>query len=162
MTNAAFPKAETIEASLELLAELCDDPTPHIYQELFRVHPYMESYFWRDTDGAIKGEMLSRTFEAILDFIGPRRYAAMMIGTEMVTHEGYDVPREVFITFFVVIRDVMRTIIGDAWEPDIDEAWQELLRDIQYFADITPRSDPNSAHSREVHARLEAAGMKTR
>ena len=46
------------------------------------------------------GEMLAKVFEAILDFIGERRYAARLIQCEVVTHEGYDVPREIFGTFF--------------------------------------------------------------
>jgi hypothetical protein len=33
----------------------------------------MQAQFWRDGNGLIKGEMLSRTFAAILDFVGPRR-----------------------------------------------------------------------------------------
>lgn len=133
MSENTFSEAAIIEASLERLAELCADPTPLVYRELFRTHPYMEPYFWRDTNGAIRGEMLSRTFAAIFDFIGPRRYADMMIKTEMVTHEGYDVPREVFITFFSIIRDTTRSVLGATWTPAMEAAWTALLQEIQYF-----------------------------
>lgn len=145
-TNPAFARAAAIEASLELLAELCDDPTPIVYRRLFAMHPHMEPYFWRDTNGAIKGEMLSRTFSAILDFVGDRRYAGHMIGTEMVTHEGYDVPREVFSSFFGVVRDATREVLGPAWTPDMDGAWEDMLFEIQTFGEKTPRTDVVSAY----------------
>ena len=137
----AFPRAVEIEASLELLGELCPDPTPIVYRRLFALHPHMEPYFWRDTNGAIKGEMLARTFSAILDFVGERRYADHMIGTEMVTHEGYDVPREVFATFFAVVRDAAQEVLGAAWTPDLTDAWDALLQEMDGYAQRTPRTD---------------------
>lgn len=147
----AFARAAEIENSLERLGELCGDPTPIVYARLFELHPHMEPYFWRDTNGAIKGEMLSRTFEAILDFVGARQYSDHMISTEMVTHEGYDVPREVFATFFSVVRDAARTVLGAEWTPALDSAWDDLLAEMDGFAGRTPRSDVVSEfHSTRV------------
>lgn len=145
-TGSALPRAAEIESSLELLAERCDDPTPVVYDLLFERHPHMKPYFWRDANGAIKGEMLARTFAAILDFVGERRYADHMIGTEMVTHEGYDVPREIFTTFFAVVRDAVQTVLGPAWTPNLASAWEELLDEIDRFAGMTPRTDVVSAY----------------
>lgn len=145
-TSPAFPRASEIEASLELLAEICEDPTPLVYERLFTRHPHMKPYFWRDTNHAIKGEMLARTFSAILDFVGERRYADHMIGTEMVTHEGYDVPREVFITFFAVVRDTVEAVLGDAWTSDFATAWEEMLAEVDRFAGRTPRTDVVSVY----------------
>ncbi len=106
----------------------------------------MRPYFWRDTNDAIRGEMLSRTFAAILDFVGERRYADHMIGTEMITHEGYDVPREVFATFFEVIRDALRDILGDDWTAAFETAWAEMLIDIEHYVQATTRSDVSNPH----------------
>lgn len=155
-TVPAFLRAAEIEKSLELFAELCEDPTPVVYKRLFELQPEMEPYFWRDTNGAIKGEMLSRTFSALLDFIGERRYADHMIGTEMVTHEGYDVPREVFNTFFAVVRDAIASVLGEQWTPELSGAWDELLAEIDRYAGMTPRSDVISA----FHAPRVAAFQK--
>ncbi len=119
-TPPAFSGAAQIEASLALFAERCGDPTALVYAQLFARYPQMEVHFWRDTNGAIKGEMLSRTFDAILDFVVERRYADHMIGTEMVTHEGYEIPREIFATFFTVIRDAMRQALGAEWSANFD------------------------------------------
>lgn len=140
MTANAFARAADIEASLELLAERDIDPTERVYARMFELHPQMEPYFWRDKDGAIRGEMLSRTFAAILDFVGERRYADMMISTEMVTHEGYDVPREVFATFFAIVRDALRDLLGGDWTPAFESAWNEMLAEIEQFAQRTPKS----------------------
>ncbi|MBL8553623.1 MAG: globin [Phenylobacterium sp.] len=147
MTAApAFARAADIEASLEALAEVCEDPTPVVYKHLFAAHPTMQPYFWRDTNGAIKGEMLSRTFEAILDFVGERRYAQHMISTELVTHEGYEVPREVFVTFFGIIRDAARELLGADWTPAFEEAWTTMLAEMDAYARATPRSDATNAY----------------
>jgi hemoglobin-like flavoprotein len=138
MENPAFRHAAVIEQSLELLAERCGDPTPLVYDRLFAANPDMAVLFWRDTDGTIKGEMLSRVFSAILDFIGDRRYADHMIGTEMITHEGYDVPREVFATFFAVVAATAEEVLGAEWTPEFAAAWGELLAEIDSFARKVP------------------------
>jgi hemoglobin-like flavoprotein len=133
-----FAHAAEIERSLELLAER-GDPTPLVYARLFAEQPQMQALFWRDSDGAIKGEMLSRVFDAILDFVGERRYAANMIGCEIVTHEGYDVPREVFATFFGVVARTVRDQLGEAWTPAIEAAWTALLAELDAYVQATPR-----------------------
>lgn len=127
-----------IEASLDLLGERCGDPTERIYSRLFHLYPDMEALFWRDTNGAIKGEMLSRAFEALLDFVGERRYADHMIGTEMITHEGYDVPRTVFSTFFAVMADVVKDVLDEDWTEATALAWSETLAEIDSFAQAVP------------------------
>ena len=152
----AFPRAAAIEATLELVAERCADPTPLVYARLFAAHPQMEVHFWRDTNGAVKGEMLARTFSAILDFVGERRYADHMIGTEMVTHEGYDIPREIFATFFGVIRDTVRDILGPDWSATSELAWAELLVEIDHYVLKTPRSDISNAYYQQLRANFEA------
>ena len=160
MSNApAFPRAADIEASLELLAERCEDPTPQVYERLFLRHPQMKPYFWRDTNGAVKGEMLSRTFEAILDFVGERRYADHMISTEMITHEGYDVPGEVFATFFEVVRDSVRDILEADWTAAFETAWAELLAEIDGFIQKTVTPDVSNAYFVKLRDDFEREGM---
>lgn len=130
-----------VEASLEALAELDIDPTAAVYDRLFSRQPEMKALFWRDADGSIKGEMLSRVFAAVLDFIGERRYAGHMIGTELITHEGYDVPREVFATFFGVVGETLKDLLGAGWTAAMEEGWREMLADIDRYVAATPRSD---------------------
>jgi hemoglobin-like flavoprotein len=152
----AFAHAAAIEASLERVAELCPDPTPRVYARLFAQQPQMAPLFWRDTKDSIKGEMLSRAFEAILDFVGERRYAGHMIGTELVTHEGYDVPREVFATFFAVVAETVAEILGGEWTAELEGAWRELLAEIDGYVQMTPRTDVASPAMDERRRALEA------
>ena len=122
-----------IFASFEAVAERCPDPGPLIYGRLFARRPDMEALFVRDTDGMVRGEMLSRVFEAILDFIGPRRYAASLIQCEVVTHEGYGVPTEVFGLFFESLAEAFREILATDWTPALDAAWRELLEQLEFY-----------------------------
>ena len=128
MTRAAL-----IEQSLELAAERCPDLTPLVYARLFREQPQMEALFWRDKNSAIRGEMLARVFEAILDFIGDRLYAHHLIQCEVVTHAGYDVPPDVFATFFPVVAETLREVVAEAWTPQIEQAWRKLLDDLNFY-----------------------------
>ena len=126
-------RAALIEQSLELAAERCGDLTPLVYARLFREQPQMEALFWRDKNNAIRGEMLARVFEAILDFIGERLYAHHLIQCEVVTHAGYDVPPDVFQTFFPVVAATLREVLAEAWTPEIDQAWEGLLADLDFY-----------------------------
>jgi hemoglobin-like flavoprotein len=125
--------AQAIEASLELAAERGGDLTPRVYETLFARQPDMKALFWRDGSGLIRVEMLTRVFEALIDFIGDRRYADHMIECEVVTHEGYDVPREVFATFFGVVGEVVREACGPGWSGEMDQAWRRTLADLDHY-----------------------------
>jgi hemoglobin-like flavoprotein len=122
-----------IETSLELAAELCHDLTPIVYDRLFAQYPDMRALFWRDTNHSVKGEMLAKVFEAVLDFAGERKYAAAMIQCEVITHEGYDVPPDVFRIFFAVVADSICAVLGEAWTPPMAAAWQDLLGQLDYY-----------------------------
>lgn len=126
--------ARLIERTLELAAELGADLTPQVYARLFAEHPDMEALFVRDTNGAVRGEMLARVFEMILDFIDRRAYAAQMIQCEVVTHEGYGVPPQVFGIFFSTVADTLRDTLGAGWTPAADAAWREMLQEMDWFA----------------------------
>ena len=125
--------ADAIERSLEIAAERGGDLTPIVYARLFERQPEMKLLFWRDTDNSIKGEMLMRVFEAILDFIRARQYAHHLIQTEVITHAGYDVPPEVFATFFGLVAEVVEETCGPDWTPAMARAWRRTLADLDYY-----------------------------
>jgi len=134
-----------IERSLELAAERGGDLTPRVYARLFADHPEMEALFTRDRDGLVRGEMLARVFEAVLDFIDRRAYAARMIQCEVVTHEGYGVPPEVFGVFFATVADTLAEVLGADWTPAVAAAWSELLTELDWYA-----THPDQSAVREV------------
>jgi len=126
-------RAALIESSFELAAEVCGDLTPLVYARLFREQPHMEPLFCMDANGQVRGEMLSQVIRAILDFVGERQYAATLIQSETMNHAGYDVPPQVFGTFFGVLADTLREVLGDAWTAEIDTAWRDLLIELDYY-----------------------------
>ena len=145
LTPTGRADADAIEASLELAAERGGDLAPAVYARLFERQLEMKALFWRDGNGAIKGEMLAKVFEAILDFIGPRTYAHHLIETEVVTHEGYDVPRNVFATFFGIVAEVVRETCGADWTPAMDGAWDRTLADLHHYVTQRGRVSPAPA-----------------
>lgn len=136
--DGAALNSDLITQSLERAGELCADITPLVYAKLFAQHPEMEAQFIRDTTGSVRGEMLFKVIEAILDFIGPRTYSSYLIQTEAVTHEGYGVPRNVFGVFFGTLRDTLRDVLSDEWTRTVDENWRELLAQLEAYVDNGP------------------------
>jgi hemoglobin-like flavoprotein len=122
-----------IERSFELAAERCEDLTPLVYRRLFREHPETQAMFRTEGSELVRGSMLALTIESILDFAGDRSGRFRMIGCEVQSHDAYGTPRELFGTFFGVIAATVHEVLGDDWSPGIDEAWRNLLADIDAF-----------------------------
>lgn len=116
-----------IEASLEIAAARAGDITPTVYERLFAQHPDMVPLFVRDKTGSVRGEMLARTIDVLLDFGNANGYGANFIRCEVVTHEGYGVPRAVFPKFFETIAQTVRDILGADWSTDMEREWRALI-----------------------------------
>jgi hemoglobin-like flavoprotein len=126
-------REQLIIETFEIAADLCEDLTPLVYACLFRDQPEMEPLFWRDKNHQVKGEMLSRVISAILDFAGERHYPSTMIQCEVITHEGYDVPPDVFATFFGTVRNTLAELLAGQWTPAMDEAWASLMIELNFY-----------------------------
>lgn len=120
-----------LEASLELAIARIGDPQPAIYARLFALHPAMEAEFWRDTSGRIRGEMLARSFEMVLDLVSPHApdggWGGAFLGTEAITHEAYGIPRSVFADFLPIVAAVIRDGCGTGFTPAMAAAWNIVL-----------------------------------
>jgi hemoglobin-like flavoprotein len=123
-----------IERSFELAAERCEDLTPLVYRRLAAAYPETLTMFRSEGSELVKGSMLAMTIEAILDFAGERSGKFRMIECEVISHDAYGTPRELFVAFFGVIRDALRDVLGREWSRDIDEAWERVLADIAVLA----------------------------
>lgn len=115
-----------VEASLMLAAERAGDITDAVYARLFARHPAMQAEFWRDRNGAIRGEMLARVFDAILDLCGPAAWAPAYLETEATTHDAYGIPRTIFTDFFAIIGETVQDAIGADWTPAMAAGWAWL------------------------------------
>lgn len=123
MSNAGFVD------SLEKLAELDLDPAERVYARLFAEHPETRALFVRDVDGAVRGNMLAQALEALLDLAEARRFGRGLIATERVSHEGLEVPPELFARFFELIRDACRELLGPAWTDEMEQGWAAMLEE---------------------------------
>ena len=126
MTSSPNP----IERSFELAAERCEDLTPLVYRRLFEAHPETRTMFRTEGSELVKGSMLALTIDAILDFAGERSGHFRLITSEVSSHDAYGTPRELFVTFFGIIAQTLREVVGPDWSDEIDAAWRKLLSDI--------------------------------
>lgn len=101
------------------------DPAPLVYGRLFAAFPQMEAEFWRDTTGAVRGEMLAVAFQCLLDLDGS--YAENFIRAERVNHESFGVPPDAFASFFPMVMETCREALGADWTPQVQQAWDERL-----------------------------------
>ena len=125
--------ATLITTSFELAAERCNDLTPFVYERLFAGYPELRAEFRQDPGNLVKGEMLAQAVNVILDFVGARTYSARMIQCEVVSHAAFGVRPEVFGIFFGVIAATLQNILGADWSAEMDDAWSELLGELDYF-----------------------------
>lgn len=120
-----------LEQSLELAVAKGGDPQAAIYARLFALHPAMEAEFWRDKTGRIRGEMLARSFEMLMDLAAPHApeggWGAAFLGTEAVTHDAYGISRAVFADFPPIVAAVIAEAGGDEFTPAMAAAWELVL-----------------------------------
>ena len=119
-----------IHRSFELAAATCTDLTPLVYRRLFAEHPEAEAMFRTEGSDLVKGSMLALTIEAILDFTGERSGHFRMIECEVVSHDAYGTPRDLFVAFFAVIAATLRDVLGTDWSDEIEHAWRTLLAEL--------------------------------
>jgi hypothetical protein len=120
-----------LEASLALYAETAGDPVAPVYARLFAQEPAMAAEFWRDSSGAIRGEMLTRTLEVAVDLAGPRSWAPAFLATEIVTHENYGIPRGVFVQFLPLVAAEIAAGCGAGFTPAMADAWSGVLAEAE-------------------------------
>jgi hemoglobin-like flavoprotein len=124
---------ELIVESLELAATRCEDLTSKVYDRLFAVKPETRALFRTDPKNLIKGSMLELALEAILDFAGEKKASHRLIFCEVQSHDAYGTQPEIFTVFFVVIRDVLRELLGPEWSGEIDAAWETTLKGLDDY-----------------------------
>jgi hemoglobin-like flavoprotein len=124
---------ELIVESLELAATRCEDLTPKVYDRLFAVKPETRTLFRTDPKNLIKGSMLELALEAILDFAGEKKASHRLIFCEVQSHDAYGTQPEIFTVFFVVVRDVLRELLGADWSAEIDAAWETTLKGLDDY-----------------------------
>ncbi len=116
--------------TLERASERCADPAPLIYRRLFQLRPEFESLFVMDTDGGVRGSMLTTCFNAILGLVEDSPAQRVIISSSRFAHDGYGVAAPDFDLMFTAIRDTFRDLLGADWTGDTEAAWNFLLTEI--------------------------------
>lgn len=120
-----------IVGSLDRLGEMGVDPTAEVYYRLFIKHPDLEALFVLDRDGAVRGNMLTKALDALVDLAGPRAFGAHFILAEATNHEGIGVSREVYADFFDCIAEVVRETLGGDWSDEVEAAWAAVIVEVR-------------------------------
>ena len=126
-----MPSVNWIERSFELAAGRCADLTPLVYRRLHAERPETSAMFRTEGSELVKGSMLAMTIEAILDLAGERSGKFRMIECEVMSHDAYGTPRDLFVAFFGVILRTLHDILGGDWTAEMDQAWQGMLSEIE-------------------------------
>ena len=87
-----------------------------------RERPETLTMFRTEGSELVKGSMLAMTIEAILDFAGQRSGKFRMIECEVISHDAYGTPRELFVVFFGVIVRTLQEVLGADWTAEMDQA----------------------------------------
>jgi hemoglobin-like flavoprotein len=117
-----------IVSNLETVAERAGDITPLVFERLFARYPEMEPLFFRDHNGAIKGNMLFRAIDCFLDVGEGDYYGGNVVHTEMIHHrDDLEVPSDVFRTFFEVVVETVQAVMDSDWTTEMAEAWSGAI-----------------------------------
>ncbi|WP_333587106.1 globin [Phenylobacterium sp.] len=122
--------AQALIDSLDRVAERSADPAPEVYARLFARHPEMEALFVRDTQGAVRGQMLAQAVETLLDFAGARTFAPNMLRSEVHNHADMGVPPEVFPAFYLAMSEAFAETLGEDWTPAMQDAWSAFTAEV--------------------------------
>ncbi len=128
--TSAVNDAAIITRTLERVAERVGDPTPLVFERLFRELPEVEALFVRDTDGLVRGQMFQVTIESLLDSLGDRAYGANLIQIERVNHIGLGVEPAVFDQFYLTVMATFKTILGADWTTDMEQSWSRVVGEL--------------------------------
>jgi len=115
-------------ASLEAVAERCEDIVPPVYAALFQRFPEFEDLFVLDTDQGARGHMLNEALSMAEGLLQNDPVAISFVSAERMNHEGYGITDEVFEGFFEVMADVFRKLAGAAWSQDMTAAWDAVSK----------------------------------
>ena len=132
--------SQAILDSLERVADHCDDPAPQVYERLFARSPETEALFVGDTRGAARGQMLRQATETLLDYLGPNTYAANFLKAELRNHDDIGVPGDIFPRFYQAMAEAFADILGEAWTPAMQTAWNTVTLRIEQIVQGEPQT----------------------
>ncbi len=119
--------ADVILGTLERVGEICGDPVDLVYEKLFQARPDYEPLFALDTDGGVRGNMLTTSINCILSMVEGGEMTALRIEAAHVHHDGFGLGYDDLDLMFEVMRDAFREILDGEWTDRHAEAWTGML-----------------------------------
>ncbi|MEL7109853.1 MAG: globin domain-containing protein [Pseudomonadota bacterium] len=118
---------EALNASLEVVAERCEDVVPPVYAAFFQRYPKFEELFVNDIDHGVRGHMLNEALGLAEGLLEDDTLTYHFVSSLRMNHEGYGIENNLFEEFYEVIADVFQTLAGEAWTPAMSSAWSEVV-----------------------------------
>ena len=113
-------------ASLETVAERCEDVVPPVYAALFQRFPQFEDLFVLDIDQGARGHMLNEALTMAEGLLKADPVAISFVSAERMNHEGYGIDDTVFEGFYEVMAEVFQSLVGEAWSEPMSAAWRAV------------------------------------
>lgn len=113
-------------ASLEVVANACEDVVPPVYEALFKRYPDFEELFVLDIDHGARGHMLNEALSMAEGLLDRDLVAHNFVAAERMNHVGYGIGDDIFEGFYTVMAETFQNIAGPAWTSDMGDAWREI------------------------------------
>ena len=132
---------DAFTASLETVADKCEDVVPPVYAALFERFPEMEDLFVLDTDDGAKGHMLNEALTQAEGLLNGDAIAPNFLAAERLNHVGYGIDEAMFTAFFEVLREVFAHLAGADWTQAMSSAWDQVIIGAAATAGPEPASE---------------------
>jgi hypothetical protein len=119
--------SDAIHWTLDTVATRLGDPKDEIYARLFAQRPDFEELFIMDTDGGVRGSMLSTSLNCVLGVAAGSETPGLLLEAARMIHDGYGLSDGDIDLMFRIIRDVCRDTVGEDWTAELDQHWTTLL-----------------------------------
>lgn len=121
-----MPYQTAFNASLEVVANACEDVVPPVYAALFKRFPEFEELFVLDIDQGARGHMLNEALKMAEGLLSDDLTAHNFVAAERMNHVGYGIDDAVFEGFYTVMAETFQVLAGPDWTQDMSEAWGEV------------------------------------
>lgn len=143
LDNSPTNDAALLEATLETVAERCEDLTPAVYRRFFSNCPAAAGLFTiidPDTPPMGCGQMLFEIISLLCDSAADKSYVPGYMQQIANEHMAFQVNgQQLYADFLNALNDTLAALMGDDWSPEHEQAWG---RQINRLLSYIPPGDP--------------------
>lgn len=111
-----------------------DDPSAPIYDRMFEQHPEFTKMFrLNDTNGDLaRKNMFQVAVVALMEHLEGKNSSINMVNSERTNHAHIGVDNATFDSYYSMIRDSFKEILGDEWSDETQAAWDEAIESLTH------------------------------